>query len=198
VYNTRPAGDVSPADPNAGIFVEAFEVTMTSMLEDEKPWKVDLARKAAQRRETALVEIEEAIKQAGSFEESLRLSVESLKKKFARYAAVTAYAADGEDLAVHVSIGRPEGPERVSSATGPVADAAKGQAASMFSSIDGDSSWATVGLTTGSVLVVPVRTAAGLWAIIEIWSDFRDAFTPADVRLANRIGAALAAKTPAA
>jgi GAF domain-containing protein len=171
---------------------------MTSMSDDEKPWKVDLARKAAQRREAALVEIEEAIKQSGSFEEALRICVESLKKKFARYSAVTAYAADGEDLAIHVSIGRPEGPERVSSSSGPVADAAKGQTASMFSSIDAQSTWAAIGLDTGSVLVAPVRTAAGLWAIVEIWSDFRDAFTPADVRLANRIAAALAAKTPAA
>jgi GAF domain-containing protein len=171
---------------------------MTSMMEDEKPWKVDLARKAALRREAALVEVEEAIKQTGSFEEALRICVESLKNKFARYASVTAYAADGEDLAIHVSIGRPEGPERVSSSTGPVAEAAKGQGASMFSTVDGDSAWATIGLNTGSVMVAPVRTPAGLWAIIEIWSDFRDAFTPADLRLANRIAAALAAKTPAA
>ncbi len=171
---------------------------MASMLEDEKPWKVDLARKAAQRREAALVEIEEAIRKSGSFEEALRLSVDSLKKRFARYSAVTAYVADGEDLAVHVSIGRPEGPERVWSGGGPLAEAAKGHGAAMFSSIEGDSGWSVVGLTTGSVIVAPVRTSAGLWALLEIWSDFRDAFTPADMRLANRIVAALAAKTPSA
>lgn len=171
---------------------------MTSMLDEEKPWKVDLARKAAQRREVALVEIEEAIKKSGSFEEALRVAVESLKKKFARYAAVTAYAADGEDLAVHFSIGRPEGPERVSATTGPLADAAKGNTAALFSSIDPESAWTALGLTTGSVLVAPVRTAAGLWAIVEIWSDFRDAFSAPDMRLANRLAAALAAKTPTA
>jgi putative methionine-R-sulfoxide reductase with GAF domain len=55
-----------------------------------------------------------------------------------------------------------------------------------------------VGLASGSVLVAPVRTDAGLWAILEIWSDFRDAFTPHDVKLLDRVSGALAKKTPAA
>lgn len=171
---------------------------MPSLQDNEKPWKVDLARKAAERRERALVEVEESIKKSGTFEEALRLTVDMLKKKFARYTAVTAYVADGEDLAVHVSIGRPEGPERVWSGGGPLADAAKGHGPSMFSNIDGDKGWTAVGLVTGSALVAPVRTPAGLWAIVEIWSDFRDAFTAADMRLAQRVASALASKTPAA
>ncbi len=36
-----------------------------------------------------------------------------MKKRFARYAAVTAYVADGEDLAVHTALERPQGPDRV-------------------------------------------------------------------------------------
>jgi putative methionine-R-sulfoxide reductase with GAF domain len=68
----------------------------------------------------------------------------------------------------------------------------------MFSDLESDKGWAAVGLTTGSALVAPVRTAAGLWAIVEIWSDFRDAFTSADTKLATRIAAALARKTRAA
>ena len=38
----------------------------------------------------------------------------------------------------------------------------------------------------GSVMVAPVRTEAGLWAILEVWSDFRDAFTPQDVEVAGQ------------
>ena len=41
-------------------------------------------------------------------------------------------------------------------------------------------------------------TEAGLWAILEIWSDFREAFTAQDVKLLERVVAALARKTPAA
>jgi hypothetical protein len=26
-------------------------------------------------------------------------------------------------------------------------------------------------------MIAPIRTEAGLWAALEIWSDFRDAFT---------------------
>jgi hypothetical protein len=55
-----------------------------------------------------------------------------------------------------------------------------------------------VGLTTGSAMVAPVRTEAGLWAILEVWSDFRDAFAPADTRLLGRVAQALAKKTPTA
>ena len=54
------------------------------------------------------------------------------------------------------------------------------------------------GLATGSVMVGPVRTEAGLWAVLEVWSDFRDAFTPHDVKLMDKVVAALAKKTPAA
>jgi putative methionine-R-sulfoxide reductase with GAF domain len=55
-----------------------------------------------------------------------------------------------------------------------------------------------VGLASGSAIVAPVRTEAGLWAILEIWSDFRDAFTPQDVKLLDKVAAALGKKTPAA
>ena len=51
---------------------------------------------------------------------------------------------------------------------------------------------------TGSVMVGPVRTEAGLWAVLEVWSDFRDAFTPHDVKMMDKVVAALAKKTPAA
>ena len=83
---------------------------MTAMREDDKPWKTDLARRSAQRREQVAHEIEEAVKKAASFEDALRQSVEILKKKFSRYSAITAYVADGEDLAVHTSLERPAGP----------------------------------------------------------------------------------------
>ena len=36
--------------------------------DEEKPWKTDLARKSAQRREQVLHEVEEVIKKAPSFE----------------------------------------------------------------------------------------------------------------------------------
>ena len=38
---------------------------------------------------------------------------------------------------------------------------------------------------------------AGLWAILEIWSDFREAFNPQDVKLIEKVSSALAKKTPA-
>jgi hypothetical protein len=47
-------------------------------------------------------------------------------------------------------------------------------------------------------MVAPVRTDAGLWAILEVWSDFRDAFTPHDIRLLDKVASALGRKTPAA
>ena len=43
---------------------------MALMSEDDKPWKTDLARKSAQRRENVLQEVEETIKKAPSFEEA--------------------------------------------------------------------------------------------------------------------------------
>jgi putative methionine-R-sulfoxide reductase with GAF domain len=46
--------------------------------------------------------------------------------------------------------------------------------------------------------VAPIRTEAGLWAILELWSDFRAAFTPQDLKMLASVVAALARKTPAA
>jgi len=171
---------------------------MTAMREDEKPWKTDLARRSAQRREQVAHEIEEAVKKAPSFEDALRQAVEIMKKRFGRYSAVTAYVADGEDLAVHTAIDRPQGPDRVWSGGGPLATAAQGHGPTIVSDLSSQEAWAGVGLSSGSALVAPIRTEAGLWAILEIWSDFREAFTPHDVKLVARVVGALARKTPAA
>jgi putative methionine-R-sulfoxide reductase with GAF domain len=166
--------------------------------DDDKPWKTDLARKSAQRRELVLHELEDVIKKASSFEDSLRQAAELMKRRFARYSAVTIYVADGEDLAVHTSLERPPGPDRVWTGGGPLADAAHGQGPTVVSDLASQPAWGGVGLSKGSVVVAPVRTEAGLWAILEIWSDFRDAFTPHDVKLLEKVAAALGRKTPAA
>ena len=171
---------------------------MAPTREEEKPWKTDLARKSAQRREQVLHELEELVKKAPSFEDALRQTVETMKRKFARYSAVTAYVADGEDLAVHTSLERPQGPDRVWSGGGPLADAAHGHGPTVVADVAAVPAWAGVGLATGSVMVAPVRTDAGLWAILEVWSDFRDAFTPQDIKLLEKVVTALARKTPAA
>jgi putative methionine-R-sulfoxide reductase with GAF domain len=171
---------------------------MTLIREEEKPWKTDLARKAAQRRELVAQELDDVIKKAPSFEEALRLSVELMKKRFARFSSVTAYVADGEELAVHIALDRPQGPDRVGSTTGPVAEAAQKTEPTVISTLSASPTWAEVGLTNGSLMVGPIRTEAGLWAILEVWSDFRDAFSKPDAKLLVRVTEALAKKTPAA
>jgi hypothetical protein len=132
---------------------------MTSIQEDDKPWKTDLARKSKQRRELVLQEVEETVRKAGSFEDALRQAVEIMKKRFARYSAITAYVADGEDLAAHTTLDRPAGPERVGSTGGPLAEAAQGHGATVVSDLAANAGWAAVGLSTGSAMVAPVRRA---------------------------------------
>src|SRR4029450_5820517 len=122
---------------------------MASLREEEKPWKTDLARKSALRREQVLHDVEEAIKKAPSFEEALREAVELMKKRFGRYSAITAYVADGEDLAVHISLERPQGPDRVWSGGGPLADAAHGHVTTKVSDLASQPLWAAVGLARG-------------------------------------------------
>ena len=171
---------------------------MTSIREEDKPWKTDLARKAAQRRERVAQELEETIKKAPSFEDALRQAVELMKRRFARYSSVTAYVADGEELAVHIALERPQGPDRVGSTKGPLAEAAQGPKPTVVSTLASSEAWADVGFTTGSAMVAPIRTEAGLWAILEVWSDFRDAFSTPDAKVLERVTQALARKTPAA
>jgi putative methionine-R-sulfoxide reductase with GAF domain len=170
---------------------------MTATLDDEKPWKMDLARRSAQRRDQILLAIEQLVKGASSFEEALSQAAQYLKKRFARFAAVTAYVADGEDLVVHTALDRPTGPERVWSGGGPLADASQGHVPTLIPDLASHPAWAGVGLATGSALVAPIRTDAGLWAILEIWSDLREAFTIQDVRFLEKVTAALGRKTPA-
>jgi len=171
---------------------------MTLSRDEDKPWKTDLARKAAQRREQVADELEDVIKKASSFEDALRQAVELMKKRFARYSSVTAYVADGEDLAVHTAFERPQGPERVAVGGGPLGDAAQSTGPTVVGDLASSPAWTAVGLSSGSVMVAPVRTEAGLWAIVEVWSDFRDAFSPADAKVLGRVAQALAKKTPAA
>jgi putative methionine-R-sulfoxide reductase with GAF domain len=166
--------------------------------EDDKPWKTDLARKSAQRRELVVHEVEEVIKKAASFEEALKLAAELLKKRFARFSAVSVYVADGEDLALHTSVERPAGPDRLGAGGNPLADAAHGTTVTSISNVSSSEAWTALGLTQGSVMIAPIRTEAGLWAALEIWSDFRDAFTTQDVKLTEKVTAALGKKTPAA
>lgn len=187
--------DDTPLEPKEPQMEDFHHVSLMS--EDEKPWKRDLVRTAANRRERVAAQLETDIQAAPSFEEALRLAVDSLKKKFARYTAVSAYVADGEDLAMLTAANRPTGPERVGSG-GPLADAARNPRSTMISNITEESAWKAVGLTVGSLLIAPVRTEAGLWAILEVWSDFRDSFTPQDQRLLERVATALGKKTPAA
>jgi putative methionine-R-sulfoxide reductase with GAF domain len=171
---------------------------MTVTRQDDKPWKTDLARKASERREQVAKELEDVIKKAPSFEEALRQGVELMKKRFARYSAVTAYVADGEDLAVHIALDRPQGPDRVGATGGPLAEAGQNITPTVVGDITASPAWAAVGLTSGSAMVAPVRTEAGLWAILEVWSDFRDAFSAQDSKLLGKVAQALAKKTPAA
>ena len=126
---------------------------MASMREEEKPWKTDLARKSAQRRELVATEVEETIKKAPSFEEALRQGAELLKRRFARYSAVTVYVADGEDLAVHITLDRPQGPDRVWAGGGPLADAAHGSVPLVVTDLSTNAGWNSVGLAKGSVMV---------------------------------------------
>jgi putative methionine-R-sulfoxide reductase with GAF domain len=143
-------------------------------------------------------ELEETIKKAPSFEDALRQAVELMKRRFARYSSVTAYVADGEELAVHIALERPQGPDRVGSTKGPLAEAAQGPKPTVVSTLASSEAWADVGFTAGSAMVAPIRTEAGLWAILEVWSDFRDAFSAPDAKLLERVTQALAKKTPAA
>ena len=109
---------------------------------------------------------------------------------------MTAYVADGEELAVHIALERPQGPERVGSSGGPLAEAAEGAQPTVVHDLVASPAWAAVGLQSGSAMVAPVRTEAGLWAILEVWSDFREAFSPQDAKVLGRVAQALARKTP--
>jgi putative methionine-R-sulfoxide reductase with GAF domain len=166
--------------------------------EEDKPWKTDLARKAAQRRERVAKELDDVIKKAPSFEDALRQAVELMKKRFARFSSVTVYVADGDELAVHMALERPQGPDRVGSTSGPVAEAARSPNPTTVADLASSPAWADVGLVSGSAMIAPIRTDAGLWAILEVWSDFRDAFSGPDAKLLAQITQALARKTPAA
>ena len=50
------------------------------MREDDKPWKTNLAQKSKERRENVLLEVEDSIKKAASFEDALRVAVEIMKR----------------------------------------------------------------------------------------------------------------------
>src|SRR4030095_9359148 len=117
-------GDGVSTDRSAstnGTWKERPEVNMAVTREDDKPWKTDLARKSAQRREQVIHEVEETIKKAASFEDALKQSAELLKKRFARFSAVSVYVADGEDLALHTTVERPTGPDRLGAGGHPLA-----------------------------------------------------------------------------
>jgi len=169
-----------------------------ALTNEDKPWKTDLAQRSAQRRAQVVEELHQTIKKAASFEDALHQTVEVMKRRFGRFSSITAYVADGEGLAVHTAVDRPDGPDRIGSGEGPLGKAAQADDVTVIPDISGKEDWSEVGFTRGSAVVAPIRTEAGLWALLEVWSDFRDAFTPQDVRMIGAVTGALARKTPAA
>ena len=66
----------------------------------------------------------------------------------------------------------------------------------MFTDLSASPAWAPVGLASGSAMVAPVRTDAGLWAILEVWSDFRERLLAAGREAARARGAGARQEDP--
>ena len=119
--------DAMTREQDDGRRKERLEVNMALTREDDKPWKTDLARKSAQRREQVVHEVEEMIKKAPSFEDALKQAAELLKKRFARFSGGLGLRGRRRGPGpAHVASSGPPGPDRLGAGGDPLADAAHG------------------------------------------------------------------------
>jgi L-methionine (R)-S-oxide reductase len=144
-----------------------------------------------------LRELRSAITGAPSADEAMAQAVGILKDKMPDYAWVGIYLLDGEHLQLGPFLGKPSPHTRIPLNQGICGAAATHRETIIVDDVDADPRYLACSLETRSEIVVPIMTGARVLGEIDVDSDKKAAFGPADRELLEATAALLAAKFPA-
>lgn len=139
----------------------------------------------------------EGIARAPSPDEAMEHTVQVLKSEVPDYTWVGIYLLEGTELVLGPFRGKPSPHTRIPLDRGICGAAATQQQTVVVDDVDADPRYLACSLETRSEIVVPIMRGATVLGEIDIDSDKKAAFGPADRELLEAVAALLARKLPA-
>jgi L-methionine (R)-S-oxide reductase len=136
-----------------------------------------------------------AIAEAPSYTEAMRQTVAVLKDQMPDYSWVGIYLLEGEELILGPYRGKPSPHTRIPLNQGICGAAASTKETIIVDDVDADPRYLACSLETRSEIVVPIMRGAEVLGEIDIDSDKKAAFGPADRDLLEAVAAMLARKS---
>jgi GAF domain-containing protein len=135
-----------------------------------------------------------AIDQAPSYTEAMLQAVNVLKEQMPDYSWVGIYLMDGQELMLGPYRGKPSPHTRIPLNQGICGAAASTKETIIVDDVDADPRYLACSLETRSEIVVPILRGAEVLGEIDIDSDKKAAFGPADRELLEAVADLLARK----
>lgn len=137
-----------------------------------------------------------SIEQAPSHHEAMLQAVNVLKDQIPDYSWVGIYVLDGSDLVLGPFLGKPSPHTRIPLNQGICGAAATHKQTVIVDDVDADPRYLACSLETRSEIVVPIMRGSEVLGEIDIDSDKKAAFAPADRELLESVAALLAKRFP--
>lgn len=144
-----------------------------------------------------LVNVRMAIDQARSSSEAMHQAVATLKAQMPDYSWVGIYLMDGHALQLGPYLGKPSPHTRIELDKGICGAAASTKSTIIVDDVDADPRYLACSLETRSEIVVPIMRGNDVLGEIDIDSDKKAAFGPADRELLEAVAELLARKIEA-
>lgn len=141
-----------------------------------------------------LAGVRAAIEQAPSYSDAMTQTVNILKDQMPDYAWVGIYLMDGQELVLGPYRGKPSPHTRIPLNKGICGAAASSRETIIVDDVDADPRYLACSLETRSEIVVPIMRGSQVLGEIDIDSDKKAAFRPADRELLETIAELLARK----
>jgi L-methionine (R)-S-oxide reductase len=135
-----------------------------------------------------------AIAQSASKTEAMELAVKVLKHRMPDYTWVGIYLLEGDELVLGPYLGKPSPHTRIPLNKGICGAAASGKQTVIVDDVDADPRYLACSLETRSEIVVPIMQGSRVLGEIDIDSDKKAAFGPADRDLLEGTAASLASR----
>ena len=142
-----------------------------------------------------LSDIRAAIERAQSYPEAMVQAVKVLKELMPDYAWVGIYVLEGEELLLGPYRGKPSPHTRITLNQGICGAAASTKQTIIVDDVDADPRYLACSLETRSEIVVPIMRGEHVLGEIDIDSDKKAAFGPADRELLEAVASLLARKS---
>ena len=141
-----------------------------------------------------LSEVRRAIDEAPSSSDAMEQSVALLKEQMPDYSWVGVYLLDGQELILGPYRGKPSPHTRIPLNQGICGAAASSKETIVVDDVDSDPRYLACSLETRSEIVVPIMRGSEVLGEIDIDSDKKAAFGPADRELLEAVATLLATK----